>query len=90
MAILLITYDLRQPGRDYATLHDYLKQFTYCKGMESVWLLDTTIEAPAMRDNLRQLIDDNDRLFVTPIAHGWAAWNYRCSDWLNDPDRNWK
>lgn len=32
MAIILVTYDLKQPGRNYTPVHDYLKTFNYCKG----------------------------------------------------------
>jgi hypothetical protein len=42
MAVLLVTYDLKQPGRNYQPVFEYLKRFTYRKSMESVWLLDTT------------------------------------------------
>jgi len=32
MAILLVTYDLKNPGRNYEPLHSLLKQYNYCKG----------------------------------------------------------
>lgn len=89
MAILLVTYDLRQPGRDYTPVHDYLKRFTYCKHLESVWLLDTTHTALSIRDGLRGLVDSNDSVFVVPLQPQWASWNYSCADWLNQPYRNW-
>lgn len=89
MTILLVTYDLKQPGRNYAPVHDYLKRFTHCKGMESVWLLDTTGTAAQVRDALQSLVDGNDKIFVTPIGRAWASVNYPCGDWLNNASRNW-
>lgn len=89
MAILLVTYDLKQPGRNYQPVYDYLKQFTYCKGMESLWLLDTTLATATIRDSLRIVTDTNDTIFVTQITKNWAAHNYICGDWLNKPERNW-
>lgn len=94
MAILFVTYELNAPGRDYKTLYDYLKTFTYCRGtekkrLESSWLLDTSKTAATVRDEMIKLMDSNDVLFVTPIGRSWASFNYYCADWLNDPKRNW-
>lgn len=89
MAILLVTYDLKQPGRNYTPVHEYLKRFTYCKYLESVWLLDTHISAGTVRDELRKVIDANDVVFVTRIVADWAAVNYGCGDWLNESRRSW-
>lgn len=89
MAILLVTYDLKQPGRDYAPVHNFLKQFTNCKDLESVWLLDTQWTAAQVRDALNGLVDGNDKVFVAPIERTWASRNFTCGNWLNDGSRNW-
>ena len=90
MAIILLTYDLISPGRDYAPVHEHIKtNYTWCKGLESVWLLDTTYTVAQIRDALKNLIDDNDKLFVVRITREWASLNYYCGDWLNKPERNW-
>ena len=89
MAIILVTYDLKQPGRDYGPVYDYMKTFTWCKGLESVWLLDTSTSVTAIRDKLKTLIDGNDKVFVTKLKNDWASVNYYCSDWLNKSERNW-
>lgn len=87
--IVLATYDLKQPGRNYQPVYDYLKQFTYCKGLESVWLLDTTTACTAIRDQLKARVDSNDVIFVVRITKDWASYNYGCADWLNKPERSW-
>lgn len=89
MTILLVTYDLKQPGRDYAPVHNFLKQFNHCKDLESVWLLDTTWTAIQMRDALSKLVDANDKFFICPVGRDWASWRFNCSTWLNDAARNW-
>lgn len=89
MAIVLVTYDLKKPGRNYQPVFDYLKRFSHCKGMESVWLLDTTISPASIRDALNGIVDGNDIVFVTKITPEWAARNYDCGHWLNKPERNW-
>lgn len=87
MATLLVTYDLRAPGRDYSALYDFLRGFNHCHGMESVWLLDTPRAAITVRDELLRLIDANDKAFVVRITNNWGSFNYPCADWLNRPER---
>lgn len=90
MAVLLVTYDLRQPGRDYAPVHDYLKQFAHCKDLESAWLIDTKLSTVQVRDALMQRIDSNDdKIFVVSLIREWAAYGHGCADWLNSLDRTW-
>lgn len=89
MAVLLVSYDLKTPGRNYQPVYDYLKKFTYCKGLESVFLLDTTVSPSVIRDNLNTLIDRNDVTFVVRITKDWASYGFTCWNWLNDPSRNW-
>lgn len=90
MAILLVTYDLKAPGRNYDPVHTYLKKFTYCKGLESVWLLDTKLTAAQVRDALKPLVDGNDKVFVTKLAaNSWASISYGCGGWLNEDARDW-
>jgi len=90
MAVLLVTYDLHAPGRDYAPVHEYLRQFAYCKHLESVWLIDTQLSTAMVRDALMQRIDRNDTVFVVQLMNDWAAYNYRCADWLKSSNRTWQ
>jgi hypothetical protein len=89
MSIVLVTYDLKQPGRNYSAVHEYLRQFIYCKNMESVWLLDTTVGLETIREGVRTRADSNDVVFVVRLMREWSSWNYGCAAWLNDPSRNW-
>jgi hypothetical protein len=89
MAIILVSYDLKQPGRNYQPLYDYLKTFAWCKGLESVWLLDTTVSPASIRDHLNTLVHDNDKTFVVQVTRNWASHSYFCADWLNSSDRYW-
>lgn len=89
MAILLVTYDLRQPGRSYAPLFDYLEQYRHCKDLESVWLIETLRSPASIRDELSALVDRNDAIFVARIRKEWATRNYKCSAWLKGDDRMW-
>ena len=74
MSVFEITYDLRRPGRDYASLHAAIKSFgKWCHPLESTWLVSALTSAEAIRDKLIGHIDQNDGLLVTRLS-GEAAW----------------
>lgn len=80
----LVTYDLRQPGRNYEALYEAIKSAPYCHGLESVWFIQHQGDAGAVRDWLKQYIDSNDILFVTAVGN-WASSNMaQCGKWLNE------
>ena len=86
MACYLISYDLRQPGRDYERLYAAIKAFgTWAHIDESFWAVVTTQSAVQVRDHLIQFVDSNDRVFVVKSGVE-AAWrNAICEDgWLKE------
>lgn len=89
MAIYCVTYDLKAPGRNYDEVFSYLKQFAYCKYLESFWLVDTTLTSSQLREGLQAKVDANDVIFVARLQRDWSSWNYSCATWLNDGNRNW-
>jgi len=73
---LLISYDLRTPGKDYANLWEHLRSYkNYAKPLESVWLVRTSYSAEQVRDFARSYIDQNDRIFVVDVTSRPSAWN---------------
>jgi hypothetical protein len=89
MSIILVTYDLVSPGRNYQPVYDYLKKHTYCKGLESVWLLDTAKSTKTIRDEMTKLVDSKDKLFMVRLRQDWGSYNFGCADWLNQSERSW-
>jgi hypothetical protein len=88
MDTLLVSYDLRTPGKDYQKLWDHLKSYnSYCKPLESFWFIKTTLSAEEGRDKIRQFMDSNDRLVVVNVTGREAAWNNlgtAISQWIMD------
>lgn len=85
MSTYLITYDLRSPGRDYSALYERIKTYgTWIHVVESVWEVNTTQSAAAVRDNLTAVMDSNDRIFVTVVGPeaAWRGLTESASDWL--------
>ncbi|MBN8843447.1 MAG: hypothetical protein J0H88_09380 [Sphingomonadales bacterium] len=75
MAIFIISYDLRAPGRNYDGLHKALRDYAFAKPLESFWLIESTASAGAIRNTLKAHIDKNDRLVVIEFTTnaGWAT-----------------
>ena len=81
-----VSYDLRQPGRNYSALYDLLRSYpNWCRVTESYRLVQTTETAVQLRDKVAKVLDANDRIFVA-ITTGPAAWQglpQDVSDWLH-------
>ena len=90
MAIFLVSYDLRSPGRNYQPLYDALGGVPHCHALESAWLIDVAQTRHEIRDVLQGAVDANDILLVTRVLQdGWASYNLPCAAWLQDPARRW-
>lgn len=77
MPVFSISYDLVK-RKNYDTLWAELERIGAQRFLLSQWAVrrDEGVTAKALSDHLRQFIDDDDRLFVTPInGVGWAGWN---------------
>lgn len=86
MKSLILTYDLCEPGKDYASLYEKIKSYSkWAKITESTWFIKTDKTCVDVRDELTSEMDDNDRLFVAELS-GVAAWrNVICkSDFLKE------
>lgn len=78
----LITYDLCNPGKNYDDLYKYLKNLpNYACICESVWFTTSSKTCSIIRDELSNLIDSNDRIFVAELTGNAAGCNIMC-----DPD----
>ncbi len=82
MTVYVVSYDLLQPGRDYATLYAALERAGARRILYSQWLLRTNQTAVQVRDALRAYIDANDRLFVNALGTAWAGLNL-----ITDPNQ---
>lgn len=88
--ILLISYDLKQPDRNYESLYESIKQCgtKWWHYLDSVWLIKTDLNPQQCFERLHRKIDENDYLFIVEISkqshEGWlpnAAW-----EWIQEND----
>lgn len=90
MAVYCVTYDLRKPDKDYASLLAAIRKYTHCHALKSAFFIDTPEDRKVVRDKLKKLVDANDQLYVLRLNGEWAATRAEpCCDWLNDSNRNW-
>jgi hypothetical protein len=85
MSILLVTYDLKTPNRDYGPLYVALKQQgVWWHYLDSVWLIDTIKTPDQVYADIVKNITMDDRLFITAIKRPY--WGYLPKDawdWIN-------
>ncbi len=84
MTSMIITYDLRSPGRNYDGLYKAIKNYgIWAHITESSWFIKTSDSCSQVYSKLNAQIDSNDSIFVAVLT-GTAAWrNVLCnSDYL--------
>ncbi len=89
-----ISYDLKQPNRNYDDLYKGIKSFgQWWHQTESVWIIVSEKSAVDIRDYLQQFIDSNDSLFVIALNKNWAAVGFSQEEytWLKSiSDTSWQ
>jgi hypothetical protein len=72
MNILLVTYDLTRPFHDYAALYNVLDNNPISiRISEYSYAIGTYHTAFEIWQNLQQMIDNDDMLFIIPLASPW-------------------
>jgi hypothetical protein len=90
--IVSISYDLKQPHRDYSKVISAIKDMgAWCKPLESYWIVDTNLTVGQVRDQVQGAVDGNDSVFCVRLQNNWGSYNIpqACVDWLNSPERRW-
>jgi CRISPR/Cas system-associated endoribonuclease Cas2 len=85
MAVYAITYDLHNPGQKYSEVSDKIKSLgSWMKHFDSFWLLSTNSHtAVEIRDELKKIVDENDKILVAKLSGNWATWN------VTEPGKDW-
>jgi hypothetical protein len=74
MSVYQIDYDLRKQ-RNYDALYDRIKSYgSWCRPLESTWVISTNRSAAQVRDYLKGAMDADDGILVTRLS-GEAAWS---------------
>jgi hypothetical protein len=90
MSVMVVTYDLREPGRNYQPLYDALAKYKRCHALESSWFIDTPQSPSDVRDALCKTVDSGDQVYVMRLHKHWASCRAEdCTTWLKDDSRTW-
>lgn len=83
--VLIVTYDLLKPGKNYEPLLQMLKSFgPWAKLGGSSYLVATHQDPVVLRDRLMTTIDANDKLYVGVASppSAWAGMANEVSNWI--------
>ena len=85
MKIYAICHDLKDPGRNYAPLHQAIKGLSgiWWRYLNSTWLVRADMSAGEIREILRDKINPDDNLLVIRVTREYAGWlPEKAWDWL--------
>lgn len=88
MNTYLIAYDLKAPedSTSYFELIQYIKSFSlWAKPEQSLWLVKSSLTVDVVRTNIRQRLDNNDKLVVIDVTNSnWATYGIssKVNEWM--------
>ena len=84
MRTIQISYDLTAPGEDYPELLAYLRAHDGTKPLSSTWFIRTARSAVEVRDDIAELVEDEDEFLVVDVTDGAWATTFEdiTTDWM--------
>lgn len=65
----IVCYDLRKPKRNYPDLYDYLNHYgIHLQVSESAWIISTDKTCKEIVDEIYEVVDSNDTVFVAELS----------------------
>lgn len=87
---LHISYDLKQPGRDYEKVSKCIKSLgSWAKIHESFWYVKSPLTAKEAADAIDAALDPNDLVCVVDASSDEAAWNVLPSEVSSHIQKSW-
>ncbi|QGZ96977.1 hypothetical protein [Terricaulis silvestris] len=88
MSVRLVAYDMNKERRGWLNDRNKLlahikKTWAWAKLSESAYAIQTQSSASAIKQALRQYLDDNDTLYVITLARPMSGWGFPpVNEWL--------
>jgi hypothetical protein len=85
MKTLIVVYDLANPGQNYERLLQKIKAYNgWAKLTGSSYLITTASTVVQVRDDLRQVTNNKDKLFVgvCPVPSAWHGLPEDVGKWI--------
>jgi hypothetical protein len=83
--VLIVSYDLTNPGQNREALVKKIKAYSiWARLGRSTYLIKTDATPVQVRDELKQVLDTNDRVFVgvAPPPSAWVGMPEDVSKWI--------
>lgn len=87
MNTLMISYDLWWPenSSDYKKVKDYIEDFSkWAKPLESFYFIVSWKTAGEIRDELKNITDNNDKIVVVNVS-----WDYWATSYISEEVTEW-
>lgn len=85
--VYIIKYELNQPGKDYTSLYNALRQYQFIRdnSLHSAWFVSTTWTSQQIYQHIAPHFHVNDRIFITQLHRGeYFGWMTRdVWTWIN-------
>lgn len=83
--VLLITYDLKTPGKIYTNFYDAIKtQGIWWHYLSTTWLVETTRSSQEVYNNLSPHLGGSDLILIIEIsANYWGTLPKDAWDWIS-------
>ena len=86
MKLLLVTYNLKNAGKDYSGFYNVLRDATlWWHYIDSTWLLKTSDSPSDLRGKLKPHMDEiADSLLIIEVNDSYGGWlPQKAWDWIN-------
>ena len=73
----LVSYDLNKPGKDYSGVHKAIQNAStgsWCRPLESVYIIQSTLTAKGVYDRVYPLLDSNDLILVVGLTKDYCGY----------------
>jgi hypothetical protein len=88
---LHISYDLKNPGRDYEAVIGVIKGLgSWAKIHYSFWYVDSRFTTSQARDAILRVLDSNDTVYVVDASNNDAAWHNLSSQVAEHIGQRWR
>ena len=78
---LHISYDLKEPGKNYAAVIEAIKALgSWAKVHKSFWYVKSSLTAEQARDRIWKAMDSSDTVYVVDATNNQAAWQNLSSE----------
>jgi hypothetical protein len=85
MPVLLVTYELKNPGQDYSTFQSMLQSYPNIKVTDSTTLVQTVDTPSEFFDGIWPFIDPNDLVLIFEVdTQCYISGNPQAAAWIRE------